>query len=88
MHKYRQQSVKVRIDAFYEYLPNAKDIRDNKMHAALTKTVMELSEMCFHQCVDSQFRVFINEESICVTKCVNGYFGRFEEVVRSVKKDL
>ena len=61
VNQYRPQ-VKVRKDAFYEYLPDNTDIRDQRMHKNLGNSIVELSDMCFKHCVDAHFKYFTKEE--------------------------
>ena len=59
LNRYRP-FVKARRDAFYEYLPN-KDIRDHQVMRRTSTTITDLSELCFHQCVEPEFKYFTHE---------------------------
>lgn len=75
LSKYRP-SVKVRTDAFYEYIP-ADNPKDQKVITRLGNTIIELSDLCFRACVDPAHRYFTMTEGKCVRECVEGYFGGF-----------
>ena len=46
------------------------------------KTVVKLSDMCFKECVNMQYKLFTLEESACVASCVESYFKGYEEITR------
>mgnify|MGYP000340737716 CR=1 FL=1 len=62
-HIYRP-SIKVRTDAFYEYLPS-EDAKDqlvlSRLSTILNKlgnTIVDLTDMCFQACVDPAHKYF------------------------------
>lgn len=87
LNSYRP-SIRVRKDAFYEYLPVPNDVKDALVLQRLSHTVADLSQVCFHHCVDPQFKHFTSDEAVCIEKCVRGYFSGFEEVVEATQQRI
>ena len=78
-HRYRPQ-VKVRTDAFYEYIPtdNPKDqqviSRLGICDLTSGSTIVDLTDACFQFCVDPAHKYFTYAEEKCVSACARAYF--------------
>lgn len=70
-HTYRPR-IKVRADAFYEYLPSdtPKDqmviARLGTCELSLGNTIIDLNDQCFEACIDPAHKYFTFTESNCV----------------------